>query len=88
MNSAHVTRVLGHMNGAPNNTFQLRFYSSPSCGASGYGEGKTVLWLGQVDTDSIGYGTFDVQSTLRLATADVETVTASGEFGNTSEFSL
>jgi parallel beta helix pectate lyase-like protein len=87
VNSAHSTRVWGHMNSAPNSTFQLRFYSSPSCGASGYGEGKTVLGLGQVDTDPIGYGTFDVQSTVRLATADVVTVTASDEFGNTSEFS-
>ncbi len=55
-----VKRILkGTLNGQPNSTFTLEFFSNTSCHASGYGEGEKSLSLLTIATDKDGYTNFE-----------------------------
>lgn len=81
------TIVEGTLNSTPSTGyFEIQFYSSPACDASGYGEGETYLGSTLVQTDANGDASFT--ATLpAVATGSVITATATDPSGNTSEFS-
>jgi len=68
-------------------TYTVRFYESPSCDASGYGEGKTYLGSMNVTTESDGNAS-DQITLGPLTPGGVITATATDQSWNTSEFSL
>jgi parallel beta-helix repeat protein len=72
---------------AADGTYTLDFYDSPSCDASGSGEGAEYLASGTV-TVSGGSGDFDVQATTpSIDVGDAVTATATDLGGDTSAFS-
>jgi hypothetical protein len=80
------TRVQGTLNSRPAAAYDLDFYSSPDCDASGHGEGMKYLGSTSMTTDDSGLGRFDV--TLPVAAEGRQiTATATDAEGNTSEFS-
>jgi hypothetical protein len=55
------TTISGVLNSAPNTTYNLLFYQSPSCDPSGYGEGASLIpgpMSNPVTTNATGTGTF------------------------------
>jgi hypothetical protein len=81
------TQISGTFNSKPSTSYTLQFFHSPSCDASGNGEGKTLLGSAPVDTDGAGNATFNV--TLPLAPqSSFISATATDSEGNTSEFSV
>jgi hypothetical protein len=76
----------GTLNSTPSKTYTLEFFSSPSCDASGNGEGETFVGSTQVTTDAGGIVGFtaNVNAT---PSGRVITATATDPDGNTSEFS-
>ncbi len=82
------TSVSGILGSTPNSTFTLEFFSSPSCDASGNGEGETFLGSGSVTTNASGIVEF-FSLALPVVVADGRfiTATATDAIGNTSEFS-
>jgi parallel beta-helix repeat protein len=79
-------QVTGTLNSAPETSFTVELFASPSCDASGNGEGATFLGAVEVVTDVAGDA--DVMFALPPAAAgQVITATATAPNGNTSEFS-
>jgi hypothetical protein len=76
----------GTLNSGANATFRLEFFSNPSCGASGNGEGKNFLGSTNVITDGGGNASFALTLANPIGGA-VFTATATDTNGNTSEFS-
>ncbi|GEM_PF-6286198 len=81
------TVVKGRLNSAPNNSFTIEFFKSPSGDESGYGEGQTLITSTTVNTDPSGNGVFSVSLPSPLDPGYVVTATATDSAGNTSEFS-
>ncbi len=83
------TTIAGTLNSTPNTTFDLDFYSSPSCDPTGFGEGATHLGSDDVTTDGNGdvAGGFSIILTPTVAEGEFITATATDPSGNTSEFS-
>jgi uncharacterized repeat protein (TIGR01451 family) len=75
----------GLLNGTPNTTFRVEFFSNTSCDPSGYGEGERFLGFNSVTTDAKGNVTF--AALLQLAQGQRISATATDPQGNTSEFS-
>jgi len=81
------TSVQGTLNSLPSTAYQIEFYSSPSCDASGNGEGQTFLGEAAVATDASGNASFHASLPPLKASEQVVTATATDPAGNTSEFS-
>ena len=79
--------VTGTLTSAPNQSFTVRFFSSPSCDPSGFGEGRTPLGSTTVTTNGGGGASFTTTA-LNFGATDVITATATNNAtGATSEFS-
>jgi hypothetical protein len=81
------TSVQGTLNSLPSTAYQIDFYSSPACDASGNGEGQTFLGDASVATDASGNASFQASLPPLKASEQVVTATATDPAGNTSEFS-
>jgi CSLREA domain-containing protein len=79
------TTIRGSLDSAPNQVFDLEFFTNPTCDASGHGEGTAFAGRSQTQTDAIGQATFVVGITAQPG--DFVTATATDPAGNTSEFS-
>ncbi len=82
------TAVQGTMTSTPNTQFILEFFSTPTCDASGHGEGETFLGRTAVTTDGTGVAPFNAVFSPTAPVGHFLTSTAT-EFpgNNTSEFS-
>ncbi len=80
-------RIDGTLNSEPDALYTLEFFTSPSCNASGNGEGKTYIGSMLVATDSSCNGTFSGLFMASLAPGSVVTATSTDVFSDTSEFS-
>ncbi|MDQ4120238.1 MAG: hypothetical protein M3209_02075 [Acidobacteriota bacterium] len=86
------TTVQGRLNSTPSTTFNIDFYSNPTCDTDsfgntmGYGEGQTYIGSTVVTTGS--RGTIAFSATLPVnTTGQTITATATDSANNTSEFS-
>jgi hypothetical protein len=78
--------VEGTLEAWPSTTYRVDVYSSPSCDASGFGEGKSYVGGFVVQTDSDGFA--DLATSLPFVSADTAiTATATSPAGDTSELS-
>ncbi len=84
--AANSTIIHGTLNSAAQQTYQIDLYSSPTCDASGYGEGKTYLGSVAVTTDASGNAAFNLTLPMVLAPNTFVSATATDPMGNTSEF--
>ena len=82
-----VPRFQGTLSSTPNSTFRLQFFASPSCDASGHGEGTRLLTSATLATDANGVLVFNVSGVLPLNAGEFVTATATDGSNNTSEFS-
>jgi parallel beta-helix repeat protein len=81
--------VTGTMQGQPNTTYALDFFSNTSPDGSNYGEGQTYLGsLLTVTTDASGNATFSAAFANVPAGQSYWSATATNPAGNTSEFSM
>ena len=81
------TTIQGIFNSKPSQSYELDFYSSPTCDATGFGEGETYLGSKQVTIDAGGIVGFTANLPVPTALGRVITATATDAQGNTSEFS-
>ena len=81
------TVIHGTLNSTASTAFNLEFFSTPACDASGNGEGQTFLGSTTVTTDGAGNATFNATLASAAAVGHVLTATATDPAGNTSEFS-
>ncbi len=82
------TRLVGSLQSTPSTTFDLRFYTTPSCDPSGNGEGSATVAVTVLTTNSDGLLNFDIPAGIALAPGSVVTATARNMTTNdTSEFS-
>lgn len=81
------TTVTGSLDSTPNSSFNLNFYASSGCDASGYGEGTTPLVSIPVTTNANGNSNFGVAFSIPVGPDQVITATTTDSAGNTSEFS-
>jgi hypothetical protein len=90
INSAtSATRIIvGQLRSRASQAYALDFFSSPTCDASRYGEGKTFLGSADVTTNPTGVANFSVPMTVAFPVGSILTATATDAAGNTSEFSL
>jgi parallel beta-helix repeat protein len=81
--------IQGTFNSTPSASgFTLEFFASPSCDASGYGEGRTFLGvLSAVATNASGNASWSVTLPLTVSPGSAITATATSSSKNTSEFS-
>ena len=80
------TDVQGLLVNEPNTQYRVEFFSSPACGATGFGEGRTFRGSTLVTTGGGGQAT--LATSIPLAIADpFLTATVTDPLGNTSEFS-
>jgi hypothetical protein len=86
-NSGGNVTLQGTLNSRPSASYQLEFFCSATCDASGYGEGQTYLGAAPVVTDGAGNASFSVNLAWAGAGCDFFTATATDGSGNTSEFS-
>jgi parallel beta-helix repeat protein len=87
-NGASGTRVQGSLISSLSSTFELRFFVSPTCDPSGYGEGALQIGSRTVSTSSDGVGNFDQTFTPTVPLGYAVTATARNMVtSNTSEFS-
>jgi hypothetical protein len=82
------TRVVGSLESTPSTQFDIRFYQSPSCDASGNGEGQTQLGVLVQTTGPDGLLAFDTVFEVATVVGVAVTATARNMTTNaTSEFS-
>ncbi len=81
------TSIQGTLNSKPSSIFTLEFFSSPSCDASGNGEGETFIGSTNATTDAGGIVGFTANLPVSVASGRFVTATATDAIGNTSEFS-
>jgi hypothetical protein len=82
------TAVSGSFSGAALGTFDLEFFASPACDASGFGQGRVFLGTTPVATDGSGGAPFALTLPVAAPAGWVVTATATdAASGNTSEFS-
>ncbi len=79
--------VSGALNSAASQPYTLRFFASPSCDPSGYGEGQAYLGSLAVTTDASGAAAFSGAFPLPPGGSLWVAATASDSLGSTSEFS-
>lgn len=80
--------VFGSLHSEPLEPYTLEFFASPSCDASGFGEGKVFLGSIEVGTDSAGNAPFGTFFPATVPADSFVTSTATNETtGATSEFS-
>lgn len=81
--------IHGKFDSMPATTFDLDFYSSPSCARfpRDLAEGETFLGSLPVTTDGGGHATIDVALPVSVAAGSRISATATDPAGNTSEFS-
>lgn len=77
--------ISGSLSSAPDSSYTIEIFSSPSCDPRGYGEGRTFLSSTKAETGTDGTATFEIPATPRPG--DIVTATATDSLGNTSEFS-
>jgi CSLREA domain-containing protein len=80
------TTVAGMLSSAPTTTYAIDVYASPTCDASGTGEGRTFLGTVSVSTDVAGIASFLARMP-PVAPGMVITATATDPAADTSEFS-
>lgn len=80
------SHIVTELTGVPNAAYTIELFNSPTCHATGYGEGQTFLGRATVQANSAGAvaHTLDVAA---LAVGSFVTATATDAQGNTSEFS-
>jgi len=78
------TVITGTLQSAPNTTYTLEFFASPSQDSSGYVEGKTFLGSMSVTTNASGSASFTFTGTANAG--PFYSATATDPFGNTSTF--
>jgi hypothetical protein len=74
------------LNSNTNASYFIDYYVSPTCNPSGFGEGKTLVNSGSVNTDASGNYS-GTAALLNLQPGQAITATATDNSGNTSEFS-
>ncbi len=81
-------KIEAALNGDPNTTYRVDFFSSNSCDASGYGEGETYINSLNITTNGAGIGS-DTLTGATFANGDYLTATATdtSPANETSEFS-
>ena len=82
-----LTRIVGALNSAPIEEFDLDFYASSSVDASNSDEGERYLGSAIVMTDGSGEASFDITFSEFTIHGEYITATATDSSGNTSEFS-
>jgi len=85
--SGNGTGIRGALNSRPNATFNLQFFASLACDASGFGEGQTYLGQTTVVTSNDCNTGFVVSFPAQVQPGYVITATATDSANNTSEFS-
>jgi len=81
--SGGATTIRCTLNGTPNNTFLIQFFSNPK----GTNQGKLFIGQKKVATSSNGKVSFVFRPTKVVRSGRTITATATGQSGNTSEFS-
>jgi hypothetical protein len=82
------TSVEGTLQSAPNQGYVVEFFASPTCDASGFGQGERYLGSTSVTTDAGGSAGFAVSLAASTHAGEVVTSTATrASTGETSEFS-
>jgi hypothetical protein len=79
--------ISGTLNAAPNSTYTVELFLSPSPNSSGFGEGQTYLGFVTVTTNAAGQGSFSVTLAASRARGKIATATATDAANDTSEFS-
>jgi uncharacterized repeat protein (TIGR01451 family)/CSLREA domain-containing protein len=87
LSDGSITAIEGTLHTSANTQLTLEFYSTPSCDASGHGEGKDSIGLMAVITDASGNANFLATFNRGTSTTHQITATATDGSGNTSEFS-
>ena len=84
------TTILGTLNSAINTTYRIEFFSSPAGteDPTGHGEGETYLGNATIITNVAGNATINSTLGVAVAAGDFVTATATDPGGSTSEFSL
>jgi hypothetical protein len=85
--SGGITTITGTLNSAASSPFTIELFSSPTCDATGYGEGKHFLGATAVTTDGSGNAKFRLSANPAVPSGWSVTGTATDGSGNTSEFS-
>jgi hypothetical protein len=86
--SGSQVHATGSLQSEPSAQYALEFFASPSCGASGFGEGRQFLGSTAVTTSAGGTASFDVTLSAAAPVGWVLTSTATrASSGATSEFS-
>ena len=82
------TTFTGTLDGTPNTTTTIEFFTNAACDPSGYGEGHRLVKSLAVTTDAGGHAAISAffPSTV-FDTGNFITATATDPYGNTSEFS-
>ncbi len=78
--------IHGTLTAAANTTYDLDFFSSPSCDPSGFGEGDNYLGTSMATTNG-GVATFTAMFPVSVPSGHVITATATSPAGDTSGFS-
>jgi CSLREA domain-containing protein len=82
------TTIVGTLNStAGTSGYRIELFGSPTCDASGFGEGRTFLGSTTANTDGGGDGSFSATVSATLSAGTQVTATATDPQGNTSEFS-
>ncbi|HKR64434.1 MAG TPA: Calx-beta domain-containing protein, partial [Thermoanaerobaculia bacterium] len=81
------TTVTGSLNSAANRTYRVELFASPSCAASGFGQGRQLVKALNVTTGPDGNATIAQTFAGTLNAGDVMTATATSDLEGTSEFS-
>ena len=81
------TALRGQLNGRPNTTFSVQFFSSTQSDPSGFGEGQTFVGSASVTSDASGNAQIYAELPSALGKGQFITATATDQAGNTSEFS-
>jgi len=83
------THIVGVLNSTPSTTFDIDFYSNPSCASrpQEYLEGQDYIGSTQVTTNGSGNASIDVTLPFTVDNGSRISATATDPAGNTSEFS-
>ncbi len=81
------TTVTGTLKSHPNSTFTIELFVTPSCHASGYGQGASPFLSFEATTGADGIATFTQTIPKKLTAGQVVTATTSSSDEGTSEFS-
>ena len=85
--TSSATTITGTLNSAPNGTFRVEIFCSPTADPSGYGQGQIYLGFVSVQTDASGNGSFTFTPKVLIPPGQVITATATDSANNTSEYS-